>query len=238
MTPQPPDAREAAPLQAQAEALRPWVRAEGMDDYVLAHIDPEDPYLHALRRAAHLHLLYPRMVTGPLQGSLLRMLVRMVRPRLALEVGTYSGYSALCIARALPPGAVLHTFERNDELEPFLRRWLLGSPYADRIRLHLGDALTLIPALDLRPDLIYIDSDKRSYAEAYRLLLPLLQPGGYLLADNTLWDGHVLEPHPRDPQTIGVQTFNDLIAHDPRVERVILPFRDGLTIVRKREEGE
>ena len=167
---------------------RPGLADEALSDYILRHIDPEGSYLHALYRDTNLRLLYPRMASGHLQGRLLKMLVRMVRPRQVLEIGTYSGYSALCIAEGLEPGATLHTIEVNDEQEDFTRPWLL----------------------------------------------PRLAPGGYLLADNTLWDGHVLEPHPADRQTLGIQAFNDRVAQDERVEKVILPLRDGLTIIRKK----
>ena len=205
-----------------------------LEDYILAHIDREDPYLHDLWRAAQLHLLYPRMVTGHLQGRLLTMLVRMIRPHNVLEVGTYSGYSALCMAEGLEEGARLHTIEHNDEMEPFLRQWLSGSPYGHRIVLHMGDALLLIPQFEQTWDLVYIDADKRHYLDYYELLLPRLRAGGYILADNTLWDGHVLETAPTNPKTLGIQTFNDHVARDPRVERVILPLRDGLTLIRKK----
>ena len=207
---------------------------EALEEYILRHIDPEGDYLHALYRASHLHLLYPRMVSGHLQGRLLKMLVRMIRPRWVLEIGTYSGYSALCMAEGLERGARLVTIEKNDEMEDFLRHWLGGSPYADRIDLLMGDALDLIPRLDPSWDLVFIDGDKRLYSDYYRLLLPRLASGGYIVADNTLWDGHVLEGTPTSAKTTGIQDFNQMVAHDDRVEKVILPLRDGLTIVRKK----
>ncbi len=205
-----------------------------LDEYILSHIDPEGDYLHALYRDTHLRLLYPRMASGHLQGRLLQMLVGMIRPRCALEIGTYSGYSALCIAEGLPPEGVLHTFEINDEQEEFTRPWLEGSPYAHRIHLHIGDALQEVPRLGLTFDFAFVDGDKRRYVEYYEMVLSCLQPGGYILADNTLWDGHVLEADTHDAQTLGIRAFNDRVAADPRVEKVILPLRDGLTIIRKR----
>ena len=205
-----------------------------LDEYILNHIDPEGDYLHALYRDTHLRLLYPRMASGHLQGRLLKMLVGMIRPRCALEIGTYSGYSALCIAEGLPPEGVLHTFEINDEQEEFTRPWLEGSPYAHRIHLHIGDALQEVPRLGLTFDFAFVDGDKRRYVEYYEMVLSCLQPGGYILADNTLWDGHVLEADTHDAQTLGIRAFNDRVAADPRVEKVILPLRDGLTIIRKR----
>ena len=205
-----------------------------LDDYILSHIDPEGDYLQALYRDTHLKLLYPRMASGHLQGRLLKMFVRMVRPQQVLEIGTYSGYSALCMAEGLPEGGMIHTFEINDEQEDFTRPWLEHSAYADKIKLYIGDALELVPRLGLTFDLAYVDGDKRRYTDYYEMVLRHLAPGGYILADNTLWDGHVLEEHPRDAQTRGIQAFNDLVAHDDRVEKVILPLRDGLTIIRKK----
>ena len=242
-----------------------------LDDYILAHIDPEPEYLHRLWRATHLHLNYPRMASGHLQGRLLRMLVHMIRPKKILEIGTFSGYSTLCMASALEPDALIHTIEINDEQEDFTRPWLENSPWADRIRFYIGDALTS-PLLSspkgegtlfarfsedtkesggLPPfDLVFIDADKRRYVDYYRAVLPLVRRGGFILADNTLWDGHVVDAsasipnghegenshaplNAKDSQTQGILAFNDLVASDPAVERVILPLRDGLTLIRK-----
>ncbi len=210
-------------------------QSDALDAYILQHIDPEGPYLNALYRATHLHLLRPRMVSGHLQGRILKMFVRMIRPQSVLEIGTYSGYATLCMAEGLEPGAVIHTFEINDEQEDFTRPWFEGSPYADRIRLHIGDVLRLLPSMDLRFDLAFIDGDKRHYVDYYELALSRMDSGGYILADNTLWDGHVLETDTpaSDLQTAGIKAFNDLVASDPRVEKVILPLRDGLTLIRK-----
>ena len=205
-----------------------------IDDYILSHIDGEGAYLEALYRDTHLKLLYPRMASGHLQGRMLKMFVDMIRPRQVLEIGTYSGYSALCMAEGLAEGAMLHTIEINDEQEDFTRPWLEGSPYADKIKFYIGDALELVPQMNLTFDLAFIDGDKRRYVDYYQMLLPRLADGGYLIADNTLWDGHVVEENPKDAQTLGIQSFNDLVAHDERVEKVILPLRDGLTIIRKR----
>lgn len=208
---------------------------ELVDDYILRHIDAEPERLHRLWRATQLHLLYPRMASGHLQGRMLVMLTRMIRPQRILELGTFSGYSALCLAEGMPDDAVLHTIEVNDEQEDFTRPWLEASPWADRIHLHIGDAMNIVPTLGEPFDLIYIDADKRHYADFYRLVKPHLNPGGYILADNTLWDGHVVEPeHQHDAQTQGIMAFNDLVAQDTEVEKVILPLRDGLTIIRKK----
>ena len=207
-----------------------------IDEYILQHIDPEGDYLHALYRDTHLKLLYPRMASGHLQGRMLKMFVRMIKPSCILEIGTYSGYSALCMAEGLPEGGMIHTFEINDEQEEFTRPWFEGSPYADRIKLYIGDALQLVPQLGLTFDLAFVDGDKRRYVDYYEMILPRLADGGYVIADNTLWDGHVLEEHPHasDLQTQGIKAFNDLVARDERVEKVILPLRDGLTIIRKK----
>lgn len=206
-----------------------------LDDYILRHIDAEGDYLHALYRDTHLKLLYPHMVSGHLQGRILKMLVRMIRPRNVLEIGTYSGYSALCMAEGLPEGGLIHTFEINDEQEAFTRPWIEGSLYAGRVRMYIGDALALAPQLGLEFDMVFIDADKRRYTDYYEMALPLLPSGGYLLADNTLWGMHVLEEHPHgsDLQTLGIKAFNDHVARDSRVEKVILPLRDGLSIIRK-----
>lgn len=247
-----------------------------LDDYILAHIDPEPEYLHRLWRATNLHLNYPRMASGHLQGRLLRMLVHMIRPKNILEIGTFSGYSTLCMASALEPGAFIHTIEINDEQEDFTRPWLEKSPWADKIRFYIGDALrspflaspqgeesssagfSVGSSENRSPfptgedpilfDLVFIDADKRHYVDYYRAVLPRVRPGGFILADNTLWDGHVVDAsihikgegeneraplNAKDSQTQGILAFNDLVASDPAVERVILPLRDGLTLIRK-----
>lgn len=212
---------------------------EQLDEYILAHIDEEGEYLHRLYRATHVKLLYGRMASGHLQGRLLKMFVKMVRPKNILEIGTYSGYSALCLAEGLEDGGMLHTFEINDEQEDFTRPWFENSEYSDKIVMHIGDALELVPGLGVVFDLAFIDGDKRKYVEYYDMVMECLSPGGYILADNTLWDGHVLEIPPiKDAQTRGIMAFNDYVAKDDRVEKVILPLRDGLTIIRKKEKAE
>lgn len=207
-----------------------------IDEYILKHIDEEGEYLHSLWRDTQLRLAYGQMASGHLQGRLLKMLVSMIHPQRVLELGTFSGYSALSMAEALEDGAELHTFEVVDEQEDFLRPWFEGSPYADKIFLHIGDALDLVPQMDVEWDLAFIDADKREYVEYYNLVLPRLRKGGFIIADNTLWYGHVLEEKTResDRQTLGVKAFNDLVAQDPRVEKVIVPIRDGLTLIRKK----
>ena len=225
-----------------------------LDPYIAAHIDPEGDYLYRLYRATNIHTIHGRMASGHLQGRLLKMLVEMVRPRYVLEVGTFSGYSALCMAEGLKTlmaeepqvARKLYTFEINDEMEDFTRPWIEGSGLAELIDFRIGDANQLAPQLGVMFDMAFVDGDKRTYVETYETVLPLLNPGGFILADNTLWDGHVIDPaydHDHqtqgirafnDPQTRGILQFNDHVAADTRVEKVILPLRDGLTIIRKK----
>ncbi|WP_455094639.1 O-methyltransferase [Prevotella koreensis] len=205
-----------------------------LDDYILSHIDPEGDYLYRLWRATNVHLLHGRMASGHLQGRLLKMIVTMIRPKNILEVGTFSGYSAICMAEGLEEGGRLYTFEINDEMEDFTRTWIEGSSVADKIDFRIGDANVEAPRLGIEFDMAFIDGDKRTYLETYEMVLRILRPGGFILADNILWDGHVLEQaKPADRQTQGIEAFNDYVARDSRVERVILPIRDGLTIIRK-----
>jgi predicted O-methyltransferase YrrM len=212
---------------------------EELDDYILRHIDDEGDYLRRLYRDTNVKLLRPRMASGHLQGRLLKMFVRLCRAKSILEIGTYSGYSALCMAEGLEEGGKLYTFEINDEQEDFTRPWLENSPYADKIEFIIGDVMELLPSMvqerGLMFDMAFVDGDKRHYTDYYEMLLPHLAPGALLLADNTLWDGHVIDPaYDRDAQTKGIRAFNDLIAGDDRVEKVILPLRDGLTLIRKK----
>ena len=205
------------------------------DEYIKAHIDAEPDYLHRLWRDTQLRLSYGQMASGHIQGRLLKMLTRMIRPKLVVELGTFSGYSALCIAEGLDEGAHLHTFEIYDEQEDFTRPWLENSPLSDKISLHIGDALQILPPMNLHPDMAFIDADKRHYVDFYEMLLPMMPVGAYILADNTLWYGHVTEDETRqsDRQTLGITAFNDHVAADSRVEKVIVPVRDGLTLIRK-----
>lgn len=204
------------------------------ESYVLNHIDAEGDYLYRLYRATNIHTIHGRMASGHLQGRLLKMLVTMIRPRNILEVGTFSGYSAICLAEGLDDDGKVWTFEINDEQEDFTRPWLEGSPVADKIRFIIGDAITEAPKLGIEFDMAFIDGDKRTYVETYETVMSVLRPGGYILADNTLWDGHVTDhAYDRDHQTVGIRRFNDHVAVDKRVEKVILPLRDGLTIIRK-----
>ena len=208
---------------------------EQLDRYIESHIEPEGDYLYRLWRATNIHTIHGRMASGHIQGRLLRMLVKMVRPKHVLEVGTFSGYSAICLAQGLPEDGKLYTFEINDEMEGFTRPWIEGSDVADKIDFRIGDAIQEAPKLGVIFDMAFIDGDKRHYVETYEMALGILRPGGFILVDNTLWDGHVIDPaYDHDHQTQGIRAFNDLVANDTRVETVILPIRDGLTLLRKR----
>ncbi len=223
-----------------------------LDEYVLEHSDDEPEYLYRLWRATNVHLLHGRMASGRLQGRLLKMFVEMIRPKNILEVGTFSGYSALCMAEGLKNvngnangndngndndngnGGRLYTFEINDEQESFTRKWIEESPWAEYVTFIIGDVAEKAKELGVKFDMAFLDGDKKTYVETYEAILPLMNPGAFILADNTLWDGHVIDPeYDRDHQTQGIRRFNDHIKNDPRVSRVILPLRDGLTIIRK-----
>ncbi|MBO4871336.1 MAG: O-methyltransferase [Muribaculaceae bacterium] len=206
-----------------------------LEEYILSHIDEEPENLHRLDRDTHLRLLYPRMCSGHHQGRLLKMLVRMIQPRLVLELGTYSAYSALCLAEGLADDTChVHTIEIDDELDDFIREHLAQSPVGHRVTLHIGDAAQVVPTIEGDFDLVYIDANKRDYIAYYDLVMPRLRPGGFIIADNTLWDGKVADgAEHHDAQTQGILAFNDRVAADPRVEKVILPLRDGLTLIHK-----
>ena len=206
-----------------------------IEEYILQHIDAEPEYLYQLYRATNIHLLHGRMASGHLQGRLLKMLVQMIRPKNILEVGTFSGYSALCMAEGLESDGRLYTFEIKDEQEDFTRQWIEQSPVADKITFLIGDAITEAPRLNIVFDMAFIDGDKRTYCETYETVLSIVRQGGFIIADNTLWDGHVTDhAYDRDQQTVGIKEFNDRVAGDNRVEKVILPLRDGLTLIRKK----
>ena len=206
-----------------------------IEAYILKHSEPEPEYLYRLWRATNLYTIHGRMASGHLQGRLLKMLVKMIRPKNILEIGTFSGYSAISMAEGLGEGGRLYTFEINDEMEDFTRQWIEGSEVADKITFIIGDARQEAPKLGITFDMAFMDGDKRSYRDDYEMVMGLLRPGGFILADNTLWDGHVVdEAYNKDHQTQGIIDFNDYIAGDPRVEQVILPLRDGLTLIRKK----
>jgi predicted O-methyltransferase YrrM len=207
-----------------------------IEDYILEHIDEEGPLLAALNRDAHVRLLYPRMIAGHLQGRLLKMFCRILRPARVLEIGTYTGYATLCMAEGLDDGALVYSVEKNDEMQPFTIPYIEQSPHRDKIRLFWGDIETLFPTFDEPFDMIYIDADKRDYCAYYDLVFASLRPGGMILADNTLWSGKVVaDPaDTTDRQTQGIRAFNEKIRNDRRIEKIIIPIRDGLTVIRKK----
>ncbi|MBP5317960.1 MAG: class I SAM-dependent methyltransferase [Paludibacteraceae bacterium] len=206
-----------------------------MDAYDLAHSEPETPLLAELNHEANMRLLHGRMVSGHLQGRLLSAISHMIRPKRILELGTYVGYSALCLAEGLAEGGRLVTIDRDDEIEDMARDYIGRSPLAARIDFRVGDALKLLPAIEGPFELVFIDADKREYQAYYDLVFDKVPSGGFILADNTLWDGKVLAPLQRgDRQTAALLAFNDFVAADSRVEKFILPLRDGITIIRKK----
>ena len=205
-----------------------------LDDYIAAHSSPEGDYLYRLFRATHVEILAPQMASGHIQGRLLKFIVKMIRPKRILEIGTFTGYSALCMAEGLDEGSKIITFEVEDELEDFTRRWIEGSEHASKVEFIIGDALEIVPGMGERFDMVFMDGNKREYIKYYELAMEYLNDGGWILADNTLWDGHVIEQERQDAQTNGVRAFNDLVRNDERVEVVMLPLRDGLTIIRKK----
>ncbi len=206
-----------------------------IEEYIRAYSDEEGELLSTLNRDAHVNLLRPRMISGHVQGRILKMFCRMLRPRRILEIGTYTGYATLCMAEGLDDDALIHTIEINDEMEDFIQRYLLHSPHKAKIRLHFGDAMQIIPILDETFDMVFIDADKRMYGDYFDLVFPYVRPGGLILADNTLWDGKVVEDiHPSDQMAMGILAFNEKIKQDDRIEKVILPLRDGLTMMWKK----
>lgn len=210
-------------------------KTEDIENYILSHIDEESDSLKQLNRDAHVNLLRPRMLSGHLQGKILKMFCRLLQPKYILELGTYTAYATLCLAEGADNDAEIHTIEVNDELEDFILKHLHKTKLKDKIHLHLGDAMEIIPCIDRIFDLVFIDANKRHYIEYYNLIFDKVRPGGLIIADNTLWDGKVLDtPKASDKQTIGILEFNDMIAKDDRVEKVILPIRDGLTLIWKK----
>ncbi len=208
--------------------------SEAINKYISNHSDKEEEILHELYRETHKKVLHPRMLSGPILGKFLEMIVKMIQPDHILEIGTYTGYGTICMARGLKKNGILHTIEINDELEEFITCYLKRSGEISKVRLHIGDALSIIPAIDTSFDLCFIDGDKREYPEYLKLCKKHLNSGGFILADNTLWDGKILSPPDKaDKHTKGIQQFNEMIKDDPELSNVILPVRDGLTIVQK-----
>lgn len=209
-------------------------RKDLINQYIINHTSPEDTYLHELDRETNLNVLRSRMLSGHLQGQILSMVSCMIKPRCILEIGTFTGYSALCLAKGLAEGGQLHTIEIDDELESIAQKYFLKSGMADRIVQHIGDAREIIPIIGQSFDLVFIDADKREYCDYYRLVFDHIPVGGFILADNVLWDGKVVDANAAgEEQTRGILDFNDLVQNDSRVKNVILPVRDGIMLVQK-----
>ena len=210
-----------------------------LEEYISSHSTAENEVLEAITRDTHVHILNPHMLSGHVQGRVLSMLSHMIKPKRILELGTFTGYSALCLAEGLAEGGRLFTIEHNDELEETILRNIAQSPLSDRIELIIGDAVEVISnqfsVFSNQPfDLVFIDADKREYCAYLEAIYPLVPVGGFILADNTLWDGHIIDPaYDKDKQTLGLRAFNDKLKEDDRFEQVILPLRDGLTLIRK-----
>ncbi len=205
-----------------------------LDEYISDHSTPENEVLETITRDTHVHILNPHMLSGHVQGRVLSMVSYMIRPHRILELGTFTGYSALCLAEGLAPDGKLITIEHNDELETTICRNLAKSPLGEKIELIIGDAKDICTRLRDSFELVFMDADKREYCAYMEAVYPLVPVGGFILADNTLWDGHIIDPaYDKDKQTLGLRAFNDKIKEDDRFEQVILPLRDGLTIIRK-----
>ena len=205
-------------------------------EYIEQHSTPESEALRQIVHTTHIEMINPRMMSGHIQGRVLSMFSQMIRPQRILELGTFTAYSTLCLAEGLVDDGMLVTLEHNDELEDMILRNLALSPLGEKVQLVIGDAMEWLSAqsADLLYDLVFIDADKREYSAYLDAVLPLVRPGGWILADNTLWDGHIIEEaYDKDKQTLALRAFNDKVAQDERLDKVILPLRDGLTIIRK-----
>ncbi|MEM7381083.1 MAG: class I SAM-dependent methyltransferase [Bacteroidota bacterium] len=204
-----------------------------LEDYISGHSEEEPALLQQLTRETHLKVLRPRMITGHYQGRVLSMFSKIIQPNCILEIGTYTGYSALCMAEGLKQGGKLHTIDINEELESIQRKYIDKSKYAEQIVLHTGDALQIIPEMEENFDLVFIDAEKTSYPDYFEAVLPKTRPGGIILSDNVLWSGKVIEPlEEKDAATRILLDYNKKLKEDPRVETVILPIRDGITMCR------
>lgn len=208
--------------------------SQDIEKYILDHSEPESDILRELNRETNVHIYHPRMLSGHLQGRVLKMLSSMIKPENVLEIGTYTGYSAICLAEGLQPNGKIHTIEINDELEDFIRPYIKKAGFENKIILHFGDALKIIPTLNINFDLVFIDGDKREYIEYYNSIINSVIKGGYIIADNVLWDGKVTESNENmDEQTLGIVNFNKMVQEDSRVSNVIFPIRDGMMIMQK-----
>ncbi len=208
---------------------------EDLQRYAEEHTSPESPLLHKVNRQTHLSVMKPRMLSGHMQGRLLSMFSHMIKPKQILEVGTYTGYSALCLAEGLHEGGTLHTIDKNEELEDRVRGYFEEAGLTDSIKYYLGNALDIIPTIEATFDLVFIDADKINNAAYYDMVIDRMAPGGYIIADNVLWSGKVLEKYRKklDEDTAALLAFNKKVQDDARVENILLPIRDGLMVARK-----
>ncbi len=207
-----------------------------LEQFLVEHSTPEDPVLEDLYRQTHIRFVNPNMVSGHVQGKFLELISRMINPETILEIGTFTGYSAICLARGLRQGGKLITIELNDELTAFSQSFFDRAGVASKITQLTGKAQDIIPILDLAFDLVFIDGDKREYIDYYRLIIDKVKPGGFILADNVLWGGKVFEPDTNDPQARGIINFNEMIRNETIIDNVIIPLRDGLMLIRKKEK--
>lgn len=206
-----------------------------LDDYVCAHTENEPEVLNALNRKTHLTVLRSRMLSGHFQGRLLSMLSHMIQPERILEIGTYTGYSAICLAEGLTENGKLTTIDINEELEDIAREFIQKANLESKIEYIIGDAMQIVPQLDEQYDLVFIDADKKNYCNYYHLVFDKVKPGGYILADNVLWSGKVVEDYEAlDSETKIIMDYNKMVHEDPRVQEILLPIRDGLMLARKR----
>jgi predicted O-methyltransferase YrrM len=207
-----------------------------LQQYVSRHTSPEPAVLQKLNRETHAQVLMPRMLSGHLQGRVLSLLSHMIKPKHILEIGTYTGYSALCLAEGLAPEGLLHTIDVNDELEDMVRKYIAAAGQESRIKYYLGHALDIIPTLDYSFDLVFIDADKKNYGPYFDLIIDKTVTGGFILADNVLWSGKVIPEAGKkiDKDTQAILDFNAKVQQDERVENVLLPIRDGLLLMRKK----
>lgn len=204
-----------------------------LDRYVAAHTAPEPELLRRISRETHLEVLKPRMLSGHLQGRTLAMLAHMIQPTNILEIGTYTGYSALCLAEGLGEGGTLVTIDVNEELEKRVKNYFAQSPYRDQIDFRIGNAQEIIPTLSYTWDMVFIDADKQSYTRYFELTLPQVRKGGFIIIDNVLWSGKVFDDTKNDKATLSMRAFNQMVNDHPGVENVLLPIRDGLMVLRK-----
>ena len=204
-----------------------------LEQYIEDHITAEDPVLEDLYRQTHIRFINPNMVSGHLQGKLLELISKMIRPKNILEIGTFTGYSAICLAKGLKKGGRLITLETNDELKAFSDSYFKRAGVDSKITQITGDALEVIPGLDYMFELVFLDGDKREYIDYYRLIFDKVTPGGFILADNVLWGGQVLDKETTDLQARGIIDFNEMIRNEKNIEEVIIPVRDGLMLIRK-----